>query len=138
MLVLLLLLIAIAVAIVKYNVFKNKMERSVRHIPLVRRPLPFIGNALVFWHDTTTDLFNAMTSIFERVDTPSKAYLGPFLVVHLDKPDDIKTVLMSSDCHNKPYFYQLLSNTQGLFTMKCKWSSPSIRLSSTTTTKIKV
>lgn len=120
MFLLLLLTIVTTVAIIKYNVLKNKMEKRVQHIPLVQRTLPFIGNALLFWQDTTTDLFYAMTRIFERVDTPSKAYLGPYLVIHLDKPDDIKRVLMSSDCHNKPYFYQLLSNTQGLFTMKCK------------------
>lgn len=120
MLIIILFVLLTTIAVIKYNLFKRKMEHHVRHLPQTHRTIPFIGNALAFWHDTTTDLFNAMTSTFEMVDTPSKAYMGPYLVVQLDKPQDVKTVLMSSDCHNKPYFYQLLSNTHGLFTMKCE------------------
>lgn len=120
MLVIVLSVIVTTIALIKYNLFKRKMERYVKHLPIAHPTMPLIGNALSFWCDTTTELFEEMTSGFNKVDTPSKAYMGPYLVVNLDKPDDIKTVLMSSDCHNKPYFYQLLGNTQGLFTMKCK------------------
>lgn len=120
MLVIVLSVIVTTIALIKYKLFKRKMERYVKHLPLAHRTMPFIGNALSFWCDTTTELFEEMTGGFSRVDTPSKAYMGPYLVVNLDKPEDIKTVLMSSDCHNKPYFYQLLENTEGLFTMKCK------------------
>lgn len=121
--VLIAILVFLTVAFVmKYCLHMRKMESYVKNIPSASSGsfLPFLGNALeMFVVKSTADLHKKTIAFFDRVDTPSKLYLGPYLQINLDKPEDVKTVLTSPACHNKPYFYQLLPNTKGLFTIKC-------------------
>lgn len=53
-------------------------------------------------------------------DTPAKAYIGPVLNITLDKPEDIKTILMSQSCLDKPYMYRFLPSTVGILTTECR------------------
>lgn len=54
--------------------------------------------------------------------TPLKGYIGPVLCLSLDRPDDIKTVLMSSNCLDKPYLYQFYPRPCGILNARCKIS----------------
>lgn len=96
------------------------MESYVKNVPSIPCSyLPFIGHGHAYIGKTSEAFFNLYRQFVEKVETPSKFYLGPFLVINLDKPEDVKTVLMSSSCLDRPYFYQFLPNTTGLFTIKC-------------------
>lgn len=52
--------------------------------------------------------------------TPLKGYIGPVLCLSLDRPDDIKTVLMSANCLDKPYLYQFYPRPCGILNARCK------------------
>lgn len=115
-----LLLILLIFGVIKYCLNMRKMESYVKNIPSIPCIfLPFIGHGHAFAGKTSEAFFNLYQQFVAKVETPSKFYLGPFLVINLDKPDDIKTVLTSSSCLDRPYFYQFLPNTTGLFTIKC-------------------
>lgn len=96
------------------------MESYVKNVPSIPCLfLPIIGHAHAFIGKLSEELFNLYNDFLEKVETPSKSYIGPFLTINIDKPDDIKTVMTSPSCLDRPYFYQFLPNTNGLFTIKC-------------------
>lgn len=98
----------------------RKLECYVKNIPSIPCLfLPFIGHGHAFVGKTSEAFFNIYYQFVDKVETPSKCFLGPFLIINLDKPEDIKTVLTSSSCLDRPYFYQFLPNINGLFTIKC-------------------
>lgn len=123
MALLIILMALIAIVVVKYCLHMRKMENYVGNIPFapVSMFLPFLGNVLTILQvKSTTDVHNKAVEIFEKVDTPSKLYVGPYLQINLDKPDDIKAVLTSSACLNRPNFFRFLPDIlQGLITIEC-------------------
>lgn len=100
----------------------RNIECYVKNIPTIPCVfLPLIGHGHAFIGKTSEAFLNIYYQFVNKVETPSKFYLGPFLVINLDKPEDIRTILTSSSCLDRPYFYQFLPNTNGLFTIKCKF-----------------
>lgn len=87
------------------------MESYVKHLPTMHPVYPFIGNAHLFIGKSTAELFSGIVKFVKDNETPAKAYIGPVLNITLDKPGDIRTILMSSSCLNKPYMYRFLPST---------------------------
>lgn len=114
------LFIFLAVTIlVKYFMRMHYWESYVKHLPTMRPVLPFVGNAHFFIGKSTTQLFKGIVDFVKETETPAKAYIGPYLNITLDKPEDIRTVLMAPACLDKPYMYRFLPSTVGILTTEC-------------------
>lgn len=96
------------------------LDHQVKHLPTMHPQLPFVGAAHFFIGKSTTELFSGIVKFINDNDTPAKAYIGPILNITLDKPEDIRTILMSSSCLDKPYMYRFLPSTVGILTTECK------------------
>lgn len=66
------------------------------------------------------EIMDTLIAISSEVETPSQFWFGPKLVVVIGKPDDVKTVLTSMNCLEKPYIYKFLRNNNGLFNATSK------------------
>lgn len=114
------LFIFLAVTIlVKYFMRMHYWESYVKHLPTMHPVLPFVGNSHFFIGKSTTQLFKGIVDFVKETATPSKAYIGPYLNITLDRPEDIKTVLMAPSCLDKPYMYRFLPSTVGILTTEC-------------------
>lgn len=120
MIVLTLCVVFMVTGILKYFLHMRRMESYVKHLPTMRPLYPFIGNAYFFIGKSTSELFSGIVNFVKKNETPSKSYIGPVLNITLDKPEDIRTVLMSSSCLDKPYMYRFLPSTVGILTTECK------------------
>lgn len=99
------------------------MERYVKHLPMQLAHYPFFGNSLALLGKSPKELFSEIVDAVKTNGTPLKSYLGPFLMITIDNPDDFRTVLMSPFCFDKPYFYQFYPSPIGIFTITCEFIS---------------
>lgn len=111
MIMLTLFIVLTVIGLIKYFLHMRYMESYVKHLPTMHPVYPFIGNAHFFIGKSTAELFNGIVKFVKDNQTPAKAYIGPVLNITLDKPEDIRTILMSSSCLNKPYMYRFLPST---------------------------
>lgn len=98
----------------------NRLEYFVKHLPTQGSVYPFIGNAHVLLGKSSLDLYKEILEFTRNTGTPYKSYVGPILFVVLDKPEDMKTILTSPLCIDKPYVYDYLPNPTGILNAKCK------------------
>lgn len=63
----------------------------------------------------TFDLYNEISNSYERI---GKIWCGPMLVILIDHPDDIKVVLNSKYCLDKPEVYRFTGLGDGLITAR--------------------
>lgn len=104
---------------IKYILNKRRLQSYVKDLPSMQPTLPLIGNAHEFIGKSTAQLFTNIVKFIKDHETPSISWIGPCLTVTLDKPEDIKTVLMSPVCLDKPYMYRFLPSTVGILTTAC-------------------
>lgn len=121
MIVLILLVILFLTILVKYILHMRHMESYVKHLPIRRPVYPFIGNAQHIFGKTTTQIFKEIMDFTKTFGTPYKSYIGPALLIILDKPDDLKTILTSNFCLSKPFVYQFYPSPAGILTVRCKF-----------------
>lgn len=107
-------------ALIKYVLHMYNMEKYVRNLPVLSRVYPFFGNSLSLIAKSPPDLFKEFTGTVRELGTPIKAYIGPFLIVTIDKPEDFKTVLMSRHCLGKPYLYKFYPSDVGIASATCE------------------
>lgn len=97
----------------------RRLESYVKHLPSPPS-LPFIGSGHhLIGISSSAQLFNIINRFGTKLDSPYKSYLGPVLNIIIDKPEDMKMVLMSPYCHNKPYINQFLPAKFGLEAITC-------------------
>lgn len=116
-----LLAICVIAVLVRYFLHMRQMESYVKHLPYQRPMLPFFGNVLALVGKSHKQIFNEIVDAVKTYGTPLKAYLGPFLLITIDKPEDCKAVLMSQHCLDKPYLYQFYPSPVGIFTATCEY-----------------
>ena len=58
---------------------------------------------------------NLIENMFQKAESPIRAWLGPVLVVGISKPEDMQTVLTSTSCLQKGYMYKFTYNLTGIF-----------------------
>lgn len=114
-----LVVVLMVVGLIKYFLHMRHVESYVKHLPTMDPIYPFIGSAHHFIGKSTAELFDGIVKFVNDVETPSKAYIGPVLNITLDKPEDIRTILMSAACLDKPYMYRFLPSTVGILTAEC-------------------
>lgn len=112
-----LLAICVIAVLVRYFLHMRQMESYVKHLPYQRPMHPFFGNVLALVGKSHKQIFNEIVDTVKTYGTPLKGYLGPFLMITIDKPEDCKTVLMSQHCLDKPYLYQFYPSRVGIFTI---------------------
>lgn len=120
MIALILIGVLVLTILVKYYFWKQHMESYVKDLPGLEGTLPVIGNAHEFVGKSTAEMFTEITSLVKRLDSPIKTWIGPMLTIIMDKPEDVKAILMSSNCLDKPYMYRFLPSDVGILTAKCK------------------
>lgn len=98
--------------VLKYILHIRRIESYVKHIKALRKRPVLIGK-------TTTEIFRETIQTIKQNDTPYKNYIGPILLITLDKPDDIKAVLMSQNCLDKPYLYTFFPFSSAVVAEQC-------------------
>lgn len=102
--------------IVKYMVYKRHMESFVKNLPTLEPCYPLVGCAFEFVGKSSAQIFKDTVETVKNHSTPCKTWVGPLLLITVDKPEDVKTVLMSSACLDKPYIYRFLPSSFGILT----------------------
>lgn len=115
-----LLVFLVVTGLVKYFLQVRHFESYVKHVKMGNRSFPLVGNAWSLIGKSTATLFKEITEVTKTHGTPLKGYMGPALVISLDRPEDIKTVLMSPNCLDKPYLYQFYPRPCGILNARCK------------------
>lgn len=119
MIVITLWLILISVIIIKYVLYRRRMESYVKNLPSLKPILPILGNAHHFIGIDTARLFTGILEFIQLYGTPAVSWIGPVCNITLDKPEDVKAILMSPSCLDKPYMYRFLPSTRGILTAAC-------------------
>ncbi|KAL1394468.1 hypothetical protein pipiens_011932 [Culex pipiens pipiens] len=76
---------------------------------------PLIGGIYQFYGKTDVELATALLDISQRYTSPVKFWLGPLLMVVVDRPEDLKIVLNSQHCLDKVDPYRFFRVDRGLF-----------------------
>lgn len=119
MLWLILTLTAVLAMMVRYYMWKKHMNSYVKHLPTIKASVPIIGNAYKFIGKSTAEIFTDIIQFIKTSGTPTKIWIGPCLTITLDQPEDVKTILMSPNCLDKPYMYRFLPSEVGILTAAC-------------------
>lgn len=122
MIVLVLCVVIAITFVIKYMSYKQHMESFVKNLPMLKPCYPLIGCAFNFIGKNTTQLFEETVQIIKSHETPCVAWVGPLMTISVDKPEDVKAVLMSPTCLERPYVYRFLPSTLSLLTMASTWS----------------
>lgn len=78
---------------------------------------PIVGVGLRFVGMNNEEVMRSVHQMFfESSYTPFRAWFGPSLIVGIDDPEDMRVVLNSDQCLDKPYFYSFMRNETGLLT----------------------
>lgn len=120
MIAVMLIVFLVVTGLVKYFLHMRHFESYVKHVKMGNRSFPFVGNAWSLIGKSTASLFKEITEVTKLNGTPLKGYMGPALVMSLDRPDDIKAVLQSPNCLDKPYLYQFYPRPCGILNARCK------------------
>lgn len=121
MLVVVLFGVLLLCGLVRFVLWKRRMNNYVSHLPTSDSRWPLLGSAGEMIGKDSVEIFAYGDRLIRQLGTPLKAWIGPMLNVTLDRPDDIKTILMSADCLDKPYMYRFMPSDIGILTVKCKY-----------------
>lgn len=106
--------------LVKYILCIKRMEKYLKHLKSDGPAIPFIGNTSFFTMKSVSEFAKNSFEFALKNDTPLKTNIGPVYYIALDQPEDVKSVLMSPNCLDKPYAYSFYPLPLGLLTQRCK------------------
>lgn len=101
---------------VKLEIYKWQQEKKMRDFVSVTN-YPVIGYAGQIIGKSPLDLFNQINSEFFNLPdsvVAGRAWIGAQLVVSICHPNDLRIVLTSEDCIDRPYIYSHLNMDNGL------------------------
>lgn len=119
MFVMFILVILVTWALIKYILVMYHNESYVKDLKCKQPFIPFFGNVISIIGMSSTEIFNEFIRFATQNETPLKMYIGPKLIIILDKPKDLKAVLNSTHCFDKPYVYGFYPCPQGISTEQC-------------------
>lgn len=120
MIVLVLCITFFVLSFIKYILHVQHMESYVKHIKSVSPRLPLIGNITLFIGKSMQSIYEEVVDVILQNTTPIMAQLGPAYFIIVDNPEDMKTILTSSQCFDKPYPYDFFHLPYGILTQRCK------------------
>lgn len=117
-------ILVVSIVFVIYYLLKHllhlwRMESYVKNVKSMYPLVPILGTVYGFFGKTPSQTYKECLEFFETNETPVKVYLGSTLVILLDKPEDIKKVLTSDDCLDKPFIFDFFPLPTGIFTARC-------------------
>lgn len=87
---------------VVYRMFRqNVYVKNLPRVP-IKMCLP-----MLLPKQKSTDTYNCVNAILHKYDGLAKLWMGSQLVVTCDDPVNMKTILMSKDCLDKPNLYRM-------------------------------
>lgn len=116
----LILIVFVFVIYILQNIYQMLRQNAyVKNLPRIRTSicLPMLRP-----HKKSTDIYQYVNDVLNEYDGMAKVWMGSRLVVICDDPVNIKTILMSKDCLDKPYLYRMITSLgEGLFTGQSKF-----------------
>lgn len=104
---------------VRHLIYLYHMEGYVKHLKSTHRLLPAVGTAYGLIGKSTTEVYKHYLEFTKINSTPVKLYLGSKLIVMVDNPEDMKIILSSQHCVDKPFVYDFFPYRAGVFTTRC-------------------
>lgn len=105
--------------LVKQLKYFYRMESYMKSVKSPYPIVPLLGNAYSLMGKSSTEVCNDLLRFLKLNGTPTKAYLGTTLIVTVDEPEDLKTILSSPYCYDKPFGLDFLPNHLGVFQIRC-------------------
>uniref|UniRef100_A0A182VYH6 Uncharacterized protein n=1 Tax=Anopheles minimus TaxID=112268 RepID=A0A182VYH6_9DIPT len=104
-------------AIVYYINFRRSRKRLYELAERIPGPFdyPVIGSILLTIGKDPLQLVAHLMELMHHLPSPMRAWLGPFLLVVIDRPDMVQDILNSPDCVQKPFMYDFFRLSKGLF-----------------------
>uniref|UniRef100_A0A182NDT9 Uncharacterized protein n=1 Tax=Anopheles dirus TaxID=7168 RepID=A0A182NDT9_9DIPT len=104
-------------AIVYYINFRRSRKRLYELADRIPGPFdyPLIGSILLTLGKDPLELVSYLMQLMHRLPSPMRAWLGPFLLVVVDRPEMVQDILSSPDCVQKPFMYDFFRISKGLF-----------------------
>lgn len=98
-------LVIFLVSVVSRMLWLNSYVRNLPRIPLSLH-LSFLRP-----NKTSVELYQCLEKITNYCDGLAYFWMGTKLAILCDDPANIKTILMSKDCINRPNFYRMMPGT---------------------------
>lgn len=98
--------ILILLALIRYH----RLNNYVKDVALISFNLSALFK---FGEGNMHEVITGISNSYERI---GKAWVGPFLTIFIDHPDDLRTILNSRNCLDRSYVYRLIPGGDGLFT----------------------
>lgn len=134
--VVLAIVVLLSIAIEIYKWLTNK--KIGNFVSAFNYPVIGVGGFLI--GRSKYDIFATVNEVFENQPdsvTAGYSWLGPQLVITLTDPDDLKTVLTSDNCLDKPYVYKFFNSNNSLLSApKEQWKHDRRQLNPTLNNKI--
>ncbi|XP_035894960.1 cytochrome P450 4C1-like [Anopheles stephensi] len=104
-------------AIVYYINFRRSRKRLYELAERIPGPFdyPLIGSILLTLGKDPLELVAHLMELMHQLPSPMRAWLGPFLLVVIDRPEMVQDILNSPDCLQKPFMYDFFRLNKGLF-----------------------
>lgn len=116
----LILIVFVFVIYILQNIYQMLRQNAyVKNLPRVPISicLPMLRS-----NKKTADIYQYVNGVLNEYDGMAKLWMGSRLVVICDDPVNIRTILMSKDCLDKPYLYRMVTSLgNGLFTGQSKF-----------------
>lgn len=116
-----LLLILIVLGLVQYISHVQCMEEYLKDLQTLPR-MPLIGNVKFFLGKSLQQMYEELNGILLEKGTPFKIQMGPAYFVVVDHPDDMKTILTSPHCLDRPYIYDFIYLPNSILTQRGKFT----------------
>ncbi|KAL1398084.1 hypothetical protein pipiens_002429 [Culex pipiens pipiens] len=79
---------------------------------------PIVGHIPMLCGLDSEGIFSAMANAFRHVDHLGRMMIGPLPVILINHPETLEAVLTSERMLNKPYFYDFMEVSDGIFGMR--------------------
>lgn len=67
-----------------------------------------------------SECFHIGVDFCKKMQSPGKFWFGTSLVLLVDEPEDIQTILNSPNCLAKPYVFNFFNLKKGLLSARCE------------------